>query len=79
MDDGIRTHDHLDHNQGLCRLSYTHRHIRFLVRPAGFEPAACGLEVRCSIQLSYGRADSKIETRNVPDKRPSLQADANND
>jgi hypothetical protein len=22
--------------------------------PAGFEPAACGLEVRCSIQLSYG-------------------------
>ena len=26
-----------------------------MVRPAGFEPAANGLENRCSIQLSYGR------------------------
>jgi hypothetical protein len=26
----------------------------YLVTPAGLEPATAGLEIRCSIQLSYG-------------------------
>ena len=31
---------------------------RAMVRPAGVEPATLGLEVRCSIQLSYGRVST---------------------
>ena len=31
-----------------------------MARLAGFEPTTCGLEVRCSIQLSYSRAWGKL-------------------
>ena len=64
--DGIRTRDGRNHNPGLYQLSYARQRVREnyigtrfeareLVRPEGLEPPTGGLEIRCSIQLSYGR------------------------
>ncbi len=51
--DKFRTCYLQSHNLALYRLSYA-RHI--LVRPERLEPPTHGLEGRCSILLSYGRA-----------------------
>jgi hypothetical protein len=37
--------------------------IEGMAGPAGFEPATLGLEIRCSIELSYGPALSSLYPR----------------
>jgi hypothetical protein len=52
---GTRTRDQGINSPPLCRLSYPgSQSLQNMVGPAGFEPATQGLEIPCSIQLSYG-------------------------
>ena len=63
MDDGDRTRDTWSHSPVLYQLSYIHHHVlgsprkqdSRLARLEGIEPPTDGLEIRCSILLSYRR------------------------
>ncbi len=78
VDDGARTRDPRDHNPMLCQLSYIHHQlltraaVRHMARLAGLEPTTYGLEIRCSIQLSYRR-----KTEVPPQTRSRARADGN--
>jgi hypothetical protein len=39
-------------------------------RPKGFEPLTYGLEIRCSIQLSYGRRQMQVVSSKVVQSYP---------
>ena len=66
VDDGVRTRDTWSHSPVLYQLSYIHHHTddipgtrraggRKVARLEGIEPPTDGLEIRCSIRLSYRR------------------------
>jgi hypothetical protein len=60
----------------LCQLSYIHRQhlipagVPHMARLEGIEPPTDGLEIRCSIQLSYRRKRKAPPTREVGLARP---------
>jgi hypothetical protein len=46
--------------------------VRKLAIPAGFEPATHGVEIRYSIQLSYGTVTSERAFGNLAFRKPSF-------
>ena len=61
VSDGDRTHDHRSHNPVLYQLSYAHHKRKCgMARLRGLEPLTHGLEVRCSIRLSYRRRKNRL-------------------
>ena len=59
----IYTRAHYMHTKQKRETGITRNPLISLVRLTGFEPVTYGLEVRCSIQLSYRRAVLLIVTR----------------
>ena len=47
-----------------------------MVRPEGLEPPTGGLEIRCSIQLSYGRTGDRRGARRVLQRQTACSAQA---
>ena len=81
VDDGTRTHDHLDHNQGLCQLSYIHRHYCVLVGAPG-RARTCDLRIRNPLlypaELRARRMQTFCLDPGTAQQRPAKRADANN-
>ena len=44
-----------------------------LARPKGVEPPTLGSEVRCSVQLSYGRAEVEYVIRGAPPVQSTIK------
>jgi metal-dependent hydrolase (beta-lactamase superfamily II) len=70
--DGTRTHDHLDHNQGLYQLSYSHRADRRIaaVREAALPAKSAQHILRLNqglYQLSYSHRARRQDSRPRPD------------
>jgi hypothetical protein len=52
--------------------------IKSMVRPARLERAACGFEVRRSIQLSYGRTETPSYRKKLKNSKEFYRPEKNN-